>query len=149
MNFLFMSLQVSFLIKRLNTLVTLVSGEKRRMDSLHMLEVSLQREGLFTVWAFLFLTIALTVSFTLVASHILLSFETFFTNRAREAHTPSLRKWYSHGYTMDLSVVSLEVSDRDEGLTKFTLFHFRSPRFRLAFFSSPVLEILFTIIELL
>ena len=150
MNFLFMSLQVSFLIKRLNTLVTLVSGEKRRMDSLHMqLEVSLQSEGLFTVWAFLFLAIALTVSFTLVASHILLSFETFFTNRAREAHTPSLRKWYSHGYTMDLSVVSLEVSDRDEGLTKFTLFHFRSPRFRLALFSSLVLEILLTIIELL
>ena len=113
------------------------------------LEVSLQSEGLFTVWAFLFLTIALTVSFTLVASHILLSFETFFTNRAREAHTPSLRKWYSHGYTMDLSVVSLEVSDRDEGLTKFTLFHFsRSPRFRLALFSSPVLEILLIIIEL-
>merc|ERR1712062_724613 len=101
------------------------------MDSLHMpLEVSLQSEGLFTVWARLFLTIALTVSFTLVAMHRLLSFKTLFTNRAREAHTPSLRKWVSHGYVMDLSVVSLEVSDRDEGLTPFTLHHFRSLGFR-------------------
>ena len=90
------------------------------------LEVSFQSEGFFTVWALLFLTIAITVNFTLVASHCLLSFETFFTNRAREAHTPSFRKWVSHGYIMDLSVVSLKVSDRDGGLTLLTLYHFRS-----------------------
>ena len=145
-----MTLQVFFLIKRLDTLVTLEGVEKCRMDSLYMpLEVSFQSEGFFTVWAFLFLTIALTVNFTLVASHCLLSFKTFFTNRAREAHTPSLRKWVSHGYIMDLSVVSLEVSDRDGGLTPFTLYHFRSLRFRLALFSSPVFEILLVVIELL
>ena len=111
------------------------------------LEVSLQSEGLFTVWAFLFLTIALTVSFTLVASHRLLSFETFFTNRAKEAHISCLGKWVSTRYMMHLSVVSLEVFDRDVSLAPFTLFHFR--RFRLALLSSPVLEILLVVNELL
>ena len=143
-----MSLQVFFLIKRLNTLVTLEGVEKCRMDSLYMpLEVSFQSEGFFTVWAFLFLTIALTVSFTLVASHCLLPFETFFTNRARETHISCLRKWVSTWYMMHLSVVSLEVFDRDVSLAPFTLFHFR--RFRLAFLFFSVLEILLVINELL